>query len=128
LKVESSQSILKEENLFSNLLRSNCEITNQPDWASILIQYTGYNVIDRESLLRYIVSYRKHQEFHEPTCERIYQDLFHVLQPKNLTVVCQYTRRGGIDINPIRTNDTAFYSNSKEIEGLIQDLPKLIQQ
>lgn len=88
----------------SNLLRSNCEITNQPDWANIYISYVPNKVhLEPESLLRYIVSYRNHQEFHEPTCERIYQDLLKILDPKDLIVVCQYTRRGGIDINPVRS-------------------------
>lgn len=113
------------ENLSSTLLRSNCEITNQPDWASIFISYVGKNTIDKESLLRYIISYRKHQEFHEPTCERIYQDLYSVLQPEKLVVICQYTRRGGIDINPIRISNPSFIQDS---ELLLSQLPKLIQQ
>jgi 7-cyano-7-deazaguanine reductase len=104
----------------SNLLRSNCEITNQPDFAHIYIKYEGERSITNNSLLKYLISYRKHQEFHEPTCERIYQDLFKLLKPKHLTVICQYTRRGGIDINPIRS------SHFLDIKYL--DLPKLIQQ
>lgn len=100
--VPSSQ--LLQTSCHSNLLRSNCEITNQPDWANIYISYVPNEVyIDPESLLQYIVSYRNHQEFHEPTCERIYQDLLKALNPKELKVVCQYTRRGGIDINPVRS-------------------------
>lgn len=102
----------------SNLLRSNCEITNQPDWGRIFIKYKGNLSIDEKSLLKYIVSYRNHQEFHEPTCERIYEDLFNALKPEELTVICQYTRRGGIDINPIRSN----------IDVSNLTLPKLLQQ
>lgn len=125
LKIHKTVSVERTEFLLSNLLRSNCEITNQPDWASILIQYTGYNIIDRESLLRYIISYRKHQEFHEPTCERIYQDLFDLLDPMELVVTCQYTRRGGIDINPIRSS----YSHEDGRGAYyINHLPKLLQQ
>lgn len=109
--------------LYSNLLRSNCEITNQPDWGRVYIEYTpSDHLVDYSSLLEYIVSYRNHQEFHEPTCERIYNDLYELLQPKELTVICQYTRRGGIDINPIRSTD---FDRVKQISCI---LPKLIQQ
>lgn len=109
--------------LHSDLLRSNCEITNQPDWGRVYIKYTPNDLLVKyDSLLKYIVSYRNHQEFHEPTCERIYNDLFELLQPKELTVVCQYTRRGGIDINPIRS------TNMREVEELERGLPKLLQQ
>lgn len=99
---------IKEDKLinksyYSNLLRSNCEITNQPDWARIYISYKSYNFIDPGALLAYIVSFRNHQQFHEPTCETIYQTLYEKLSPIELTVICQYTRRGGIDINPVRT-------------------------
>ena len=87
----------------SNLLRSNCEITNQPDWGTITIRVRSNKRLDPVSFLKYVVSYRKHQEFHEPTCERIFQDLYKVLNPEYLTVLCQYTRRGGIDINPFRS-------------------------
>lgn len=104
LKIKNNTDTLQDYKFVSNLLRSNCEITNQPDWARITIHYVGKKQIDEESLLRYIVSYRKHQEFHEPTCERIYQDLYKLLEPENLYVECNYTRRGGIDINPIRSN------------------------
>jgi 7-cyano-7-deazaguanine reductase len=105
----------------SNLLRSNCEITNQPDWANIYIHYQPDALdVDPESLLKYIVSYRNHQEFHEPTCERIYQDLLRILKPRDLVVICQYTRRGGIDINPIRV--------MKDHRAVIPVLPKLLQQ
>ncbi len=88
----------------TNLLRSNCEITNQPDWGVVIVSYEGPRKLNLSSFLKYIISYRNHQEFHEPTCERIYNDLYNLLQPELLTVICQYTRRGGIDINPIRSN------------------------
>ena len=109
--------------LQSNLLRSNCEITNQPDWANIQVIYSSNFKLNEVSFLRYIVSFRNHQEFHEPTCERIYNDLYKMLEPIELTVICQYTRRGGIDINPVRTNLKDF-----KINKLILDLPKLLQQ
>lgn len=94
----------KKEFFQTNLLRTNCEITNQPDWAHLEVCYTGKRTLDPESLLKYVVSYRTHQEFHEPSCERIYQDLYDVLRPEELTVGCYYTRRGGIDINPFRAS------------------------
>ncbi|MGL4347337.1 MAG: hypothetical protein ACRCR9_04560 [Chitinophagaceae bacterium] len=107
--------------LYSDLLRSNCEITNQPDWGRVFIEYTpDKEFLLRESLLQYIVSYRTHQEFHEPTCERIYNDIYQCIKPSYLLVICQYTRRGGIDINPIRTN----HFNS--LQSIL--LPKLLQQ
>lgn len=89
--------------LKSNLLRSNCEITNQPDWGTITVHIKSKKLLSKSSFLKYIVSYRRHQEFHEPTCERIFQDLYKLLEPEYLTVLCQYTRRGGIDINPFRS-------------------------
>lgn len=117
--VSEDQQIKKS--FFTDNLRSNCEITNQPDFGRILIQYTtdGFD-INPENLLRYIVSFRNHQEFHEPTCERIYNDLFTILKPKHLLVLCQYTRRGGIDINPYRQTEKEPIN--------YYNLPKLIQQ
>ncbi|CAI1711908.1 NADPH-dependent 7-cyano-7-deazaguanine reductase [Serratia grimesii] len=92
-----------EEQLVSHLLKSNCLITNQPDWGSVQIHYRGAQ-IDRESLLRYLVSFRHHNEFHEQCVERIFNDLMHYCQPQSLTVYARYTRRGGLDINPWRSN------------------------
>lgn len=103
LEVESLEEGVVEYVYKSNLLRSNCEITNQPDWGTITIHVRSKKRLNKESFLKYVVSYRKHQEFHEPTCERIFQDLNKVLEPEYLTVLCQYTRRGGIDINPFRS-------------------------
>ncbi|RXJ72520.1 NADPH-dependent 7-cyano-7-deazaguanine reductase QueF [Veronia nyctiphanis] len=91
------------ETLNSHLLKSNCLITNQPDWGSVRIAYTGKK-IDREKLLRYIVSFRRHNEFHEQCVERIFCDVMKYCQPESLTVYARYTRRGGLDINPYRTN------------------------
>ena len=91
-----------EEVLYSNLLKSNCLITNQPDWASVQIAYKGKK-IDREGLLKYLVSYRNHNEFHEQCIERIFMDIMTFCKPEELTVYGRYTRRGGLDINPYRT-------------------------
>ena len=91
------------ETLYSNLLKSNCPVTNQPDWATLTISYSG-KMLKHESLLRYILTYRDHNEFHEQCVERIYQDIARVCQPESLTVCARYTRRGGIDINPIRSS------------------------
>jgi 7-cyano-7-deazaguanine reductase len=92
-----------EETLVSNLLKTNCPITGQPDWAAIQIRYRGPRM-ERAGLLRYLVSYRQHQDFHENCVERIFMDLRRRCRPEKLTVYARYTRRGGIDINPFRTN------------------------
>lgn len=91
------------EQLYSHLLKSNCLITGQPDWASVWIEYEG-PAIDHEGLLRYIISYREHQGFHEQCVEHIYMDILRRCKPEKLTVCAYYTRRGGIDINPFRSN------------------------
>ena len=91
------------ETLTSNLLKSNCLVTGQPDWGSIQIQYSGPQ-IDQEGLLRYLVSFRNHNEFHEQCVERIFMDLRARCRPVKLTVYARYTRRGGLDINPFRTS------------------------
>ncbi|WMD21131.1 NADPH-dependent 7-cyano-7-deazaguanine reductase QueF [Achromobacter seleniivolatilans] len=92
-----------EETLASRLLKSNCPVTGQPDWASVQIRYRG-TPIDRESLLRYVVSFRQHAEFHEHCVERIFSDIMQACAPEQLTVYARYTRRGGLDINPWRSN------------------------
>ena len=92
-----------EETLVSNLLKTNCPITGQPDWAAVQIRYQGPRM-DRAGLLRYLVSYRQHEDFHENCVERIFMDLRRRCRPEKLTVYARYTRRGGIDINPYRTN------------------------
>lgn len=90
------------ETLTSNLLKSNCLITSQPDWGSVMIRYQGPK-IDREKLLRYLISFRQHNEFHEQCVERIFIDLKRFCQCAKLTVYARYTRRGGLDINPFRS-------------------------
>ena len=91
------------ETLYSNLLKSNCLVTGQPDWGSLRIRYTGPQ-IDQAGLLQYIVSFRNHNEFHEQCVERIYTDIMKFCKPKSLTVFARYTRRGGLDINPFRSS------------------------
>lgn len=93
-----------DETLYSDLLKSNCLITNQPDWASVSIAYTGQQ-INREGLLQYLVSFRNHNEFHEQCIERIFMDIMNHCAPEKLTVYGRYTRRGGLDINPYRTTE-----------------------
>lgn len=92
-----------KETLISNLLKSNCPITGQPDWASIQICYTG-KLINHKALLKYLISFRKHKEFHEQCVERIFIDIFRQCHPQKLFVYARYTRRGGLDINPWRSN------------------------
>jgi 7-cyano-7-deazaguanine reductase len=91
------------ETFTSQLLKSNCLVTGQPDWASIQIRYTGPQ-IDQPGLLQYLVSYRNHNEFHEQCVERIYTDIWNRCKPTHLTVYARYTRRGGLDISPYRTS------------------------
>jgi 7-cyano-7-deazaguanine reductase len=95
------------ERLVSHLLKSNCPVTGQPDWASVQVDYAGERRIDRRSLLRYLVGFREHAEFHEQCVERIWRDLHALLQPRRLGVYARYTRRGGLDINPFRSSDPA---------------------
>ena len=92
-----------EELLCSQLLKSNCLVTGQPDWGSVQIKYSGPQ-IDQAGLLRYIVSFRNHNEFHEQCVERIYTDIMARCKPAKLSVYARYTRRGGLDINPWRTS------------------------
>lgn len=91
------------ETLYSHLLRSNCPVTGQPDWATVCVEYKG-PAIGRESLLAYIVSFREHQDFHEHCVERIFCDLQNLADFDELTVCARYTRRGGLDINPLRSS------------------------
>ncbi|MEO7390533.1 MAG: NADPH-dependent 7-cyano-7-deazaguanine reductase QueF [Ramlibacter sp.] len=92
-----------EEALTSNLLKSNCLVTGQPDWGSVQIRYSGPQ-IDQGGLLQYLVSFRNHNEFHEQCVERIFMDLWRRCRPVKLSVYARYTRRGGLDINPFRTS------------------------
>jgi 7-cyano-7-deazaguanine reductase len=91
------------ETLYSQLLKSNCLVTGQPDWGSVRIRYTGPQ-IDQAGLLQYIVSFRNHNEFHEQCVERIFMDIWRTCKPSKLEVYARYTRRGGVDINPWRTS------------------------
>lgn len=93
-----------EETLHSHLLKSNCLITNQPDWASIVIEYSG-EPICHQALLKYLISFRLHNEFHEQCVERIFMDLMRAYRLDKLTVQALYTRRGGLDINPLRSTE-----------------------
>jgi 7-cyano-7-deazaguanine reductase len=95
-----------EEVLVSNLLKSNCLVTGQPDWGSVQIRYSGPQ-IDQGQLLRYLVSFRNHNEFHEQCVERIFMDIRRHCRPTKLAVYARYTRRGGLDINPYRTSHPA---------------------
>lgn len=92
-----------EETLVTDLLKSNCPVTGQPDWGSVQIHYVGAP-IDHAGLLRYIISFRNHTGFHEQCVERIFVDILRACQPVKLAVYARYTRRGGLDINPFRTN------------------------
>ncbi len=95
------------ETVFSNLLKSNCLVTGQPDWGSVQIHYTGPK-IQHEGLLNYLISFRHHNEFHEQCVERIFMDILQKCQPQKLTVHACYTRRGGLDINPFRSTENDF--------------------
>ena len=102
-----------EETLVSHLLKSNCLVTGQPDWGSVQISYVGPQ-IDQESLLKYLIGFREHNEFHEQCVERIFTDILRQCKPQHLTVYARYTRRGGLDINPWRTN----FSSAKRPSNL----------
>lgn len=97
-----------QETLCSDLLKSNCLITNQPDWGSVFIRYQGQQ-INHEGLLRYLISFRQHNEFHEQCVERIFCDIMTHCKPNKLSVYARYTRRGGLDINPFRSNFEQIY-------------------
>jgi 7-cyano-7-deazaguanine reductase len=102
-----------QETLYSHLLKSNCLVTGQPDWASLMIRYMGPQ-IDHEGLLKYIISFRNHQGFHEQCVEQIFCDILKHCQCTKLTVYARYTRRGGLDINPFRSNwESAPQSNHR---------------
>ncbi|WP_426103436.1 NADPH-dependent 7-cyano-7-deazaguanine reductase QueF [Massilia sp. TSP1-1-2] len=92
-----------EEKLVSHLLKSNCLVTGQPDWASVQIRYVGPQ-IEQEGLLKYLIGFREHNEFHEQCVERIFVDILRQCAPQKLAVYARYTRRGGLDINPWRSN------------------------
>ena len=108
LAVEDSEDEPKEIKLKSNLLRSNCRVTNQPDWGDIFIRIKGKKLPEADSLAKYIVSHRTVSHFHEEICEMVYKHLIDEYEPDQLMVACLYTRRGGIDINPIRATHSMY--------------------
>ena len=95
-----------EQCLVSHLLKSNCPVTGQPDWASIQIRYQGRPILE-EGLLRYLIGFRQLGEFHEHCVETIFTDIKRQCKPEKLSVYARYTRRGGLDINPFRTDHNA---------------------
>ena len=99
----SAKGEVVTEALVSHLLKSNCPVTGQPDWASIQITYTGAK-IDQEGLLGYLISYREHGDFHEQCVETIFMDIWQQCKPEQLSVYARYVRRGGLDINPFRSS------------------------
>ncbi len=120
LQSEPADSVLSTETLKiqSNLLRSNCRVTNQPDWGDVYINLTPRqgSIPNLESIAKYIVSHRQVSHFHEEICEMIYMHLKEAYNPEELMVACLYTRRGGLDINPIRA------SHKKLIPGFFTDI------
>ena len=93
---------------YSNLLRSNCPVTNQPDWGTLAVSITSNKPVNNANMLRYILSFRQHNGFHEQCVEQIFADLSKYYEPSELMVRAWYTRRGGIDINPCRVSDIAL--------------------
>ena len=116
--LENAQSNAEDEiiseNLVSHLLKSNCLITNQPDWASVYINYRGTK-LNHSLLLEYLISFRQHNEFHEQCVERIFCDLQKHCQLEELTVFARYTRRGGLDINPFRSTHIKNAPNGRTL-------------
>lgn len=112
--LEISENQPTQAQLYSHLLKSNCPVTGQPDWGSVFISYSSDHQLDTASLLRYIISFRQHTDFHEHCVERIFMDLCHKLHPEKLEVCARYVRRGGLDINPYRSlRGQAQYTNSR---------------
>jgi len=110
LRCDASRVV--EESVHSHLLKSNCPVTSQPDWGSVVVEYLGA-ALDHASLLAYLVSFRQHSDFHEQCVERIFLDLQRLLKPEKLTVYARYVRRGGLDINPYRSTETVEFANQR---------------
>lgn len=110
--LHTGQGDTLEETLHSHLLKSNCPVTGQPDWASIQIDYRGAP-IDKAGLLKYLVSYREHGDFHEHCVEQIFLDILEHCQPEQLCVYARYVRRGGLDINPFRSSQAQQPDNKR---------------
>lgn len=108
----TTTSEIVSETLYSHLLKSNCLVTHQPDWGSVQITYTGHQ-FSKEGLLKYLISFRNHNEFHEQCIERIFTDIMKHCRPTRLSVLGRYTRRGGIDINPLRSTHPLPYVNPR---------------
>ena len=106
------QARVVEECLHSHLLKSNCPVTGQPDWGTVVVEYRGA-ALDHASLLTYLVSFRQHADFHEQCVERIFLDLQNLLKPEHLTVYARYVRRGGLDINPYRSTGPIASDNRR---------------
>lgn len=105
LASNNTAEVAQPYTFYSNLLRSNCPVTNQPDWGTLAVSITSDKAFDEASMLRYILSFRQHNGFHEQCVEQIFADLSQYYQPSELMVRAWYTRRGGIDINPCRVSD-----------------------
>ena len=103
-KIMVIEDLVQKEKLFTNLLKSNCPVTGQPDWATLMITYSGQK-IDYASLIKYIISLRSLNEFHEQCVEKIYMTIYENCHPNYLALYARYTRRGGIDINPYRCSE-----------------------
>ncbi|MFZ6048868.1 NADPH-dependent 7-cyano-7-deazaguanine reductase QueF [Pseudomonas sp. CR3202] len=110
LRADATQQV--DEVLHSHLLKSNCPVTGQPDWGSVVVEYRGAK-LDHASFLAYLVSFRQHADFHEQCVERIFLDLKRLLEPKRLTVYARYVRRGGLDINPYRSTHAVQADNRR---------------
>jgi 7-cyano-7-deazaguanine reductase len=120
LQTDSSKD--QEYYFCSHLLKSNCPLTNQPDWGSVYLYFqAGSKTVKPETLLKYIISYRLHNEYHEECCERILYDLLNILKPQKIALICKYTRRGGIDINPLR-----IYPRNVNLADLPEDFTQII--
>lgn len=111
LTIDASQGVV-EERLVSHLLKSNCPVTNQPDWGSVFIEYKGTKIC-HESLLKYVISFREHTDFHEQCVERMFIDIMRQCKPESLTVYARYVRRGGLDINPYRSTMPLVLGNDR---------------
>ena len=105
---DSEKEVGKNFSFYSNLLRSNCPVTNQPDWGTLAVSISSEKPVNSANMLRYILSFRQHNGFHEQCVEQIFADLSQYYQPSTLMVRAWYTRRGGIDINPCRISDMSL--------------------
>jgi len=104
MSLNTSEFDYTEQHFHSGLLKSNCRVTSQPDWGDIYIYMKSNSIVDKVSLLKYIVSFRDECHFHEEICECVYKRLYDIFKPTELFVMCLYARRGGIDINPVRAS------------------------